>query len=285
MTEETTTVTTTDGATEAPQPANKIIQVTGPETTAANKAAEEAAAAAAKAKETAEPEVKVEKVPDWVQKKWDASEFEKREAKREAKRVADENKVLQASLEALRKGGAKTEDGVAVGADTVPKAEFDRRVAEEAEKRAREDAARQSEAAAERQFDTDSNAAYEAGKKAYGDEFDHALKNFGNVGGNREILEVAYATDAPEKVLFELGRDPARAQTILAMSPAKMAVEFAKLALKPAPAGDKKVSGAPPPSKPLGGTAQVSGEPRDEDPDDEWFAKRRAEKARRAAGR
>jgi hypothetical protein len=93
-----------------------------------------------------------------------------------------------------------------------------------------------------------------------------------------DVLEMVFATDAPEKVLYELGSDPDRAAALIAMPPAKRALEIAKMSVappaKPTPA---PLSNAPRPVTPVDGSARVTQSPSDNDDDATFFAKREAE--------
>lgn len=289
MTDENTVAAATDGA-PAPKLENKLIQVTSPETDAA--AAVEAKAAGdetAKAEAAAAEEAtaKAPNVPKSMQAAYDKLAYEKRDALREAKRLAAELATRDATIEALRKGGMTKTEATAEAdskGDVVPRAELDRMVQEAAEKLAASRAEEAAKVAAQNQFNADSNASYAKGKEAFGDEFDTALKNIGMVGFNDTILGTALATDAAHKVLYELGNNPDEAARVFALTPAKMAIEFAKIANKAAPAVKVDVSKAPPPNRPLAGSARNDPAPRDDDTDADWFAKRRAEKLARARG-
>lgn len=287
MTDEKTVAEATDGA--AALKPEKNIQVTGTETDAAAKIEAEAADDKAKAEaDTAavageEAKAKVGVPSKAMQVAWDKLSYESRTNAREVKRLAAEVAARDATIEALRKGGLTKAEATKEAEsqdDVVPRAEVDRRVQEAAEKLASSRAAEEAQAAAQKQFNADSNASYAKGKEAFGDEFDASLKNLGMLGFNDSMLETALATDASHKVLYELGRNPDEAARVFALSPAKMAIEFAKIASKAGPAA-KEVSKAPAPSRPLAGSSRNDPAPRDEDTDAEWFAKRRAEKRAR----
>lgn len=289
MTDETTVAGATDGA-PAPK-LEKNIQVTSTDTeTAAKEPAvsdDDKATAKAEADAAAiaatEAEAKVPTPSKAMQVAWDKLSYENRNNAREVKRLSAELATRDATIESLRKGGMTKAEATAEAdsqADVVPRAELDRRVQEAAEKLTASRAAEEAQEAAKRQFTSESNASYAKGKEAFGDEFDASLKNLGFLGFNDTMLEAALATDASHKVLYELGRNPDEAARVFALSPAKMAVEFAKIAAKAAPA-TKEVSKAPAPNRPLAGSSRNDPAPRDEDSDAEWFAKRRAEKRAR----
>lgn len=102
-------------------------------------------------------------------------------------------------------------------------------------------------------FNTKSDAIATAARETYGaSEFNARLTNIQSTINQRDPIEVqAYArlmataldTDDPGKVIFLLGEDPSRAANVLAMSPTKMALEVAKLAIAEPP----EVSRAPKP--------------------------------------
>ena len=143
--------------------------------------------------------------------------------------------------------------------------EFERSVAAEAERRA-----------AAAQFDADCNAAAAAGKAAYREDFDAALKNLKALGAlNEQALQTIIATGEGPRLLYELGSKPEEAQQLLSLPPSKLAIELGKRAARPK-------SNAPAPIKPLDGSARASAEPRDDDSDATYFAKRREQlRARR----
>ncbi|MDB5531612.1 MAG: hypothetical protein JWR51_4715 [Devosia sp.] len=225
------------------------------------------------------------KLPDWAQAQLNNMAAEKRIAEREAKRLADEVAALKAP---------KTTPPVATQADaaaaqnTAPpggyKTDAEFNAAVEAAAAQREATARAQQQQAE--FDAACNTAYTAGKSTFGEDFDGAVANLQSVGiMTRDMLDLIVATDDPAKVLYELGSDPDKASAILALPPAKRAVEIAKLSVVPAA---KKVptplSNAPRPVTPIDGSARTSAEPSDNDSDEVFFAKREAQlRARNAA--
>lgn len=225
-----------------------------------------------------------QKVPDWVQRKIAESAHAEREAKREAKRLSDELAALKAKpvaadAEAVRAEGAEP-DARFGGYRT--QADFDAAVQAEADRRTALEVAQRDANA----FNERCNTVYSAGKGAY-EDFDTAVGNLTAVGAmNREILDVVLETDDPHRVLYELGSDPDRAAAIMRMSIPKRAIELAKLAVVPGAAkkpAAADVSGAPPPVRPVEGTARVSPDLRDDDDDQTWFAKREQQLAARAA--
>lgn len=218
------------------------------------------------------------KLPEWAQKKLNAAEAEKRIAERESKRLADELAALRAPKP---EPAATTQADDAAARANAPsggyqsKADFDAAVAQEADRRSAA-ANQQSEAD---KFTNRSNDVYNAGKAAFGAEFDNAAENLRAVGAmNKDMLDLVFETDAPEKVLYELGSDPDRAAAIIAMPPAKRAIEIAKMSVAaPQKATPTPLSNAPRPITPVDGSARVSAEPSDNDSDDVFFQKREAQ--------
>lgn len=228
------------------------------------------------------------KLPEWAQKKLNAAEAEKRIADREVKRLADELAALKAPkaepAAATPADDAAARAGAPAGGYKT-KTEFDAAVLAEANAREANSRA----AAARASFDAKSNTTFQKGGTEFGDGFKDAISNLHQVGllpyadpagnvHNNEILEMVLATDAPEKVLYELGSDPDRAAAIVAMSPQARAIEIAKLSLAaPKKATPAALSNAPRPITPVDGSARVSAAPSDNDDDETFFRKREAE--------
>jgi hypothetical protein len=105
--------------------------------------------------------------------------------------------------------------------------------------------------AAAQAFDGRCNAAYDAGEKAFGDQWSASIKNLGMAGlvspTDTAFLEAALATDAPEQVLHALGQDPDEAMRIAALPPMKRAIEMDRLATKLAKPAAPPERKAPPP--------------------------------------
>lgn len=223
-----------------------------------------------------------EKLPDWAQKKMNELAAAEREAKREAKRLADELAARNAPASPATPSAA---DVAAVEANAPAggfktEAEFEAAV----QRKAEENAASQRAAAAQRKFDDDCNAAYTKGLEAYKDDFQQAVANLQSVGVmSRDVLDLVLATEDPAKVLFDLGSEPERAAALIDMTPAKRAVEIAKLAVAAPRKEPERVSNAPSPVRPVEGTARVVGEPRDDDDDKTWMTKRIAQRQARYA--
>lgn len=247
---------------------------TEPETT--DETTREPEAAASPDAQTKAPQ----KLPDWAQKKLAESEFQRREAQRKAKELEDRLAAVEAAKAPPQAAPTPNAADEAAAERNAPtggyrsQADFDRAVQAEASRR--ENEARQAAATAE--FNRRSNDTFEAGVRSFGeDNFRAAVANLQSVGiMDNEFVSLALETDDPAKVLFELGSDPDRAYQLMALTPAKRAMELAKISA-PAPKTPTKLSNAPRPVQPVEGSARVTGEPRDEDDDQTWFAKRNAE--------
>lgn len=123
----------------------------------------------------------------------------------------------------------------------------------------------------------------EAGNREFGaQDFMEKCNEVAALGAGDSADFMQFITDpdiVPEghKVLAALADQPEEAQRILAMPPIKMAGALARFAAT-AKVPEKQISKAPPPIKPIGGTAKSS-TPNDNEPIGEWMAKRRAELA------
>ncbi len=234
------------------------------------------------------------KIPEWAQKRFDNIAYEAREAARRAKQLETENEALRAQMRrapAADPAQATTQGDAAAAAGDGPapgtqfagyrsQEEFDRAV----EAKTAERLATQERARYEAQFTADCNATYAKGKAEFVD-FDGAMGNLRTMGMmNPALIEAALATDEPAKVLYNLGSDPDNAARIMSLNPAKMIAELTKMAVagSAAPA-QKRISNAPAPVKPVEGTARASSDPRDDDDDKTWFAKRETQKRERMA--
>lgn len=221
---------------------------------------------------------KAPELPKWAQAKMAEIAAAEREARRRAKQLEEELAAARATKPHAADADADEANARANGPDPNAvqggyrtQAEFDAAVKAEADRRASLEAAQRAENA----FNASCNTAYQAGKGAY-EDFDTAVANLNAVGFmDRSMLEMVLETDEPQRVLYELGSDPDKAAALIAMTPAKRAVELAKMAVA-APTGKKpaEVSNAPAPIRPVEGSARTSGDLRDDDDDATWFAKR-----------
>jgi hypothetical protein len=134
---------------------------------------------------------------------------------------------------------------------------------------------RAEEILAQAHFNADCNKVADAGKAAFPD-FEDALVNLRALGAlseqNLELI-VSTGTDEAARILYEFGADPAEAKKILALPPARLALELGKRAAA------KPVKATAPVSSV---TPSASAAPRDDMGDAEYFSKRIAQrKARR----
>lgn len=110
--------------------------------------------------------------------------------------------------------------------------------------------------ASAREFNAQANTAYEAGKAKY-DDFDDAIGTLRDVGAmTQPLVEAALATGEAPAVLHYLGNDPDEAARISSLSAVRMGVELAKIATKLSTPKNPKISSAPAPINPLGGTTK-----------------------------
>lgn len=107
-----------------------------------------------------------------------------------------------------------------------------------------------------------------------------------SVASYNQFLSAVLETEAPEKVIFDLGADLDEASRLMGLSPVRMATAVAKLAA----AKDAAVSGAPKPITPIGsrGPSHEDIDPTDADKSDgldtaTWMKRREAQLAKLAA--
>ncbi len=269
--------------TSSPEPLVVATDEGGGTEAAAEAATEGAEASAVEAVAEGAPDdgsKKPAKVPDWLQKKMAADAFEARETARKLKAAEEELAKFKAPKPATPNAAdaAAAEQNAPAGGYRN-QADFDAAVQAEASRRAQEASATEAQQA----FDAACNAAYVKGKEAFKDDFDTAVSNLQQLGAmNKDMLDLVLGTDDPAKLLFALGSDPDKAAELMALPPAKRAIEIAKLSVappekvKPTP-----LSNAPRPIDTIEGSARPNGAPNDNDDDATWFAKRNAEVAAR----
>lgn len=115
--------------------------------------------------------------------------------------------------------------------------------------------------AAELRFNEECNNIAAKGQEQFPD-FADTVKNYGMLGGlTQPFMEAALAQDDPARVIYELGKDPDKAQSIMAMSPARQGAALARFAAGlPTKAAARTTSAAPPPIAPtVGGSARPGG--------------------------
>lgn len=129
-------------------------------------------------------------------------------------------------------------------------------------------------------FNRNCNTVFDKGVSAFGEkEFGAATENLRMLGAmRRDVLDGILAVENPEKVLFELGRDPNKAADILSKPPAARIAEFVKIS-----SSQVQVSKAPAPLTPLGGNNPGPDGGLSDDLDDATWMQRRNEQDRRRA--
>ncbi len=139
---------------------------------------------------------------------------------------------------------------------------------------------------AQREFEKRSKSWIEAGNKEFGPgEFMEKCNEVAALGAGDSAEFMSLITDADiipdgHKIIAALADNPEEAQRILSLDPVRMAAALAKFSTT-AKAPEKKISQAPAPIKPIGGTAKASA-PSDDEPIQSWMQKRRAEVAAKA---
>jgi hypothetical protein len=103
-------------------------------------------------------------------------------------------------------------------------------------------------------------------------DFDSAVQNFQSIGGPPPALLEAVTALGKEdgaRVFYDLGMNPDEAMRLARLSPARMAVEVAKMAARPA--APKPVSKVPPPITPISAArTETGGEPDAKSNPDAW---------------
>lgn len=207
------------------------------------------------AAEVKEEEKKEEPKQDWRDKELKAKYRRQKELERELLEAKNELEAQKVLLSKFNQG--KTEEA------PNPDAEIDRRVQERL---------------AQQQYLEKCNAADAKGKEIYKENWSQAVDNLQLLGGfDNQTMGGILATDDPAKVLFELGKDPDKFHQIMALPFERRIIEMGKIAMAPAA---KPISSAPAPVNPVGGRALPPKTVlRDEMPDEEWYAVRRAQRA------
>ena len=180
----------------------------------------------------------------WFQQRIDELTREKHEARRQAEQLAGYLRQIQQGQQQY----PQQQDAPQVPPGYVPVTEVARVAAQQLE------TARFNEAC---------NAIADHGESQFPD-FQAAVQNFQMIGGPPPALLEAVTALGKEdgaRVYYELGKNPDEAMRLLNLSPARMAVELAKMAAKPAPA-PKAISRVAPPITPISAArAEAGGEP------------------------
>ncbi len=220
---------------------------------------------------TTQPEPKAEEPQeDWRDKEIRRKHAKLKDAEREMERLKRERD------DALALAQAKA-DGEATEAQPERKPEPRQNISqEEIQRQAR--ALRDQERYQEQLQSTNS-----AGETTYGEKWSKALDKLATFGTmDPADMTAILNTDAPAKVLFELGSNPAEYQRLMDLPPARRLTEFVKLSMKETPKPAPNISKAPPPTESVGNRVAADTDLRSEKVSDEaWYAKRQAEKAKR----
>jgi hypothetical protein len=123
-----------------------------------------------------------------------------------------------------------------------------------------------------------------AGEKNYGQDWTKALETLSTLGTvEQETMRGILATKDPAKVLYSLGKNPAEYQRIMDIAdPYQRQAEFVELSLKQAA---PKPSNAPAPVEPLRARVNPTVTLSDKDSDEDWYAKRKAQRDAKFAKR
>lgn len=202
--------------------------------------------------------------------------------RRRIDKLTAKNKSLETELAAAKQ--AQPQPGQPAGAPPGP--DFQSAVQAEAQRLAEAD-----------RFNRQCAEIADAGKAAFGDEqFNRSVSalvgmidrsDAGEVAAYRGLIEAAAATGEAPRIIHLLGSDPNEAARIMALPPARMGVELAKMAAaKP----DRTVTGAPRPAAVPRGSGGAGAPHSAIDPGDperadrlstaEWMARREADQSR-----
>lgn len=234
MSESSTTTTEVSTESSAAQPSQTGAEaLRSTETAATEQTADEKAAAEAEAAEKSKR--------DSAQKRIDKAVRSQRETERALEASRLETEALRKQLAAKDPEQARIQ---------LEQDEIDRR----AEAKAKQMLEHRDARAKITAFDAN-------GTQDYGDEWLDKCNAVAALGATKrpDFLPVVSDIENGHRAVFFLAEDPDLTEKILAMSPHKMAIELAKLAEKPLPKAAKKISGAPEPIKPVGGSNKGDG--------------------------
>lgn len=185
----------------------------------------------------------------WFQQRIDELTREKHEARRQAEQ-------LGAYLRQIQQGQQPAPQQEAPPAGYVPASEVGRFAAQQIEME---------------RFNMACDEIADHGASVFKD-FDSAVQNFQSIGGPPPALLEAVTALGKEdgaRVFYDLGMNPDEAMRLSRLSPARMAVEIARMAAKPA--APKPVSKVPPPITPIAAArAEAGGEPDAKSNPDAW---------------
>jgi hypothetical protein len=210
----------------------------------------------------------------WVPKRIGEITAARRAAEARAEQLARENAELQARLQSQGQG---TDNGTGQRQhqdfDALVQAAAQRMISQQSQ-----------------QADLNSKAIAieEAGRKAFGQDFDASIQNLQQAGiGSPEFLRAVTSIPEAERLITWLGKPENLndAMRLVSLDPVAMGIEMMKLNTKAAQALSKPVSKAPPPIDPIDkGSATGGGdEPPANSP--EWFKWRQKQVAARRQGR
>jgi hypothetical protein len=195
---------------------------------------------------------------DWREKELKAKHRQLKDAERR-------EQEMKAKIDALEALAAKFNQPTSVEPAVVPVDEVDRRA---------------KEILAQQQYVENCNKAAQEGESTYKEGWKAAVENLELLGGfDPATMNGVLATDAPAKVIYELGKNPDNYHRIMQLPLEKRIIEMGKLAMNPS---SKPVSNAPAPVNPVGGrTAPPAQVLRDDMDDDKWYAIRRAQRQKK----
>lgn len=219
--------------------------------------AEQPAEAAAESDKPVEPVVEEPK-PDWKEKELKAKHRQLKDAERR-------EIEMKARIDALEALAAKFNQSTQSEPAVVPIDEVDKRA---------------KEMLAQQQYLENCNKAAQEGESNYKEGWKSAVENLELLGGfDAATMSGVLATDAPAKVIYELGKNPDNYHRIMQLPLEKRIIEMGKLAMNPS---TKPISNAPAPVNPVGGrTAPPTAVLRDDMDDDKWYAIRKAQRQKR----
>lgn len=213
-----------------------------------------------------------EPAEDWRDKEIRRKHAKLKDAEREMERIRKENEDLRSLAEAR---AAARAEGTEAQPEPKPKP---------APVVSQEEIQRQARALRDQErYQEQLNSTNAAGEKEYGDKWGKALDRLASFGQmDPADMTAILNTDRPEKVLHELGSNPAEYQRLMDLPPAKRLTEIVKISMKEAPKPAPNISKAPPPTESVGNRVAADTDLRSEKVSDEaWYAKRQAEKAKR----
>ena len=212
-----------------------------------------------------------EPAEDWRDKEIRRKHAKLKDAEREMERIRKENEDLRALAEARAAARAEGTEP-----PPAPKTEPRQNISqEEIQRQAR--ALRDQE-----RYQEQLNSTNSAGETTYGEKWGKALDKLSTFGQmDPADMTAILNTDAPAKVLFELGSNPAEYQRLMDLPPAKRLTEIVKISMKQEPKPAPNISKAPPPTESVGNRANADNNMRDSMSDEDWYAIRQKQRRER----